>query len=147
VVAVALQLIALYSPQTPAGPQITGLDNVVHTCIFAGPAPAALMAGITAPWALGILAMHGPISELVRHFARFHTAEVTCSTPGLTLWESGSARWPTWSGVVASPDKVGAYPMATAHNSVTDTAVENHRAMPDNDRYRRPAGRSHDHRA
>jgi hypothetical protein len=68
----ALQLIALYSPHTPAGPQIAGLDKVVHICIFAGPALAALMAGISAPWALGILAMHGPLSELVQHFALPH---------------------------------------------------------------------------
>jgi len=72
VVAVALQLIALYSPQVPAGPQITGLDKVVHILIFAAPALAALMAGISGPWALGILAMNGPISELVQHFALAH---------------------------------------------------------------------------
>jgi hypothetical protein len=72
VVVVAVQLIALYSPRAPAGPQITGLDKVVHICIFAAPALAALMAGIGAPWALGILALHGPVSELVQHFALSH---------------------------------------------------------------------------
>ena len=72
ILAVALQLIALYSPQVPAGPQITGLDKVVHICIFAGPALAALMAGISAPWALGILAVHAPVSELIQHFALSH---------------------------------------------------------------------------
>ena len=71
-VAIALQLIALYSPQVPAGPQITGLDKVVHVSIFAAPALAALMAGVSGPWALGVLAMHGPISELVQHFALAH---------------------------------------------------------------------------
>jgi hypothetical protein len=45
---------------------------VVHICIFAGPALAALMAGISAPWALGVLALHGPVSELVQHFALSH---------------------------------------------------------------------------
>ena len=68
----ALQLIALYSPQVPAGPQITGLDKVVHIFIFAGPTLAALMAGISAPWALGILAVHAPVSELIQHFALAH---------------------------------------------------------------------------
>ena len=72
ILAVALQLIALYSPQVPAGPQITGLDKVVHVCVFAGPALAALMAGISAPWALGILAVHAPVSELIQHFALAH---------------------------------------------------------------------------
>jgi len=67
-----MQLIALYSPQAPAGPQITGLDKVVHVCIFAGPALAALMARVSAPWALGTLAVHGPVSELIQHFALSH---------------------------------------------------------------------------
>ena len=62
ILAVALQLIALYSPQVPAGPQITGLDKVVHIFIF----------GISAPWALGILAVHAPVSELIQHFALAH---------------------------------------------------------------------------
>jgi hypothetical protein len=69
---VALQLIALYAPRAPAGPQITGLDKVVHVCIFAAPALAALMAGVSAPWALGILAVHAPVSELIQHFALPH---------------------------------------------------------------------------
>jgi VanZ family protein len=69
VLAVVLQLIVLYVPRAPAGPQITGLDKVVHVCIFAAPALAALMAGVSAPWALGILAVHAPLSELVQHFA------------------------------------------------------------------------------
>jgi hypothetical protein len=72
VLAVALQLIALYLPRAPAGPQISGLDKVVHVCIFAAPALAALMAGVSAPWALGILAVHAPVSELVQHFALPH---------------------------------------------------------------------------
>jgi hypothetical protein len=69
VVALVLQLISLYLPRAPAGPQVTGLDKVVHVCIFAAPALAALMAGVSAPWALGILAVHAPLSELVQHFA------------------------------------------------------------------------------
>jgi hypothetical protein len=72
VLAVALELIALYVPRAPAGPQITGLDKVVHVCIFAAPALAALMAGVSAPWALGVLALHAPVSELIQHFALPH---------------------------------------------------------------------------
>jgi hypothetical protein len=71
-VALAAQLIVLYAPQAPAGPQIRGLDKVVHVCIFAAPALVALLAGVSAPWALGILAVHAPVSELIQHFALSH---------------------------------------------------------------------------
>jgi len=67
-VALAAQLIAVYSPQGLAGPGITGLDKVVHVSIFFAPALALLMMGIRARWALGILALHAPVSELIQHF-------------------------------------------------------------------------------
>jgi hypothetical protein len=62
-----VQLVVLYTPQGPGGPQITGLDKVVHLLIFAVPVLAALMAGLSAPWVLGILAVHGPVSELIQY--------------------------------------------------------------------------------
>ena len=65
----AVQLIVVYAPQGPGGPQIAGLDKLVHLVIFALPVLAALMAGLRAPWVLGILAVHAPVSELVQHFA------------------------------------------------------------------------------
>src|SRR5665811_335458 len=65
-VALAAQLIAVYSPQGLAGPGITGLDKVVHVSIFFAPALALLMMGIRARWALGILALHAPVSELIQ---------------------------------------------------------------------------------
>jgi VanZ family protein len=68
-VALALQLIVVYAPSGPGGPEITGLDKVVHVFIFFAPALAALMMGIRARWALGILALHAPVSELIQHFA------------------------------------------------------------------------------
>jgi hypothetical protein len=68
-VALAVQLITVYSPQGVGGPQIAGLDKVVHVVVFAAPALAALMAGISVSWALGILAVHAPVSELAQHFA------------------------------------------------------------------------------
>jgi hypothetical protein len=68
----AVQLIAVYSPQGLAGPGITGLDKVVHVAIFAAPALAALMLGIRARWALGILAVHAPASELIQGFFLSH---------------------------------------------------------------------------
>ncbi|NMM23952.1 MAG: hypothetical protein HHJ11_10705 [Phycicoccus sp.] len=66
--AMAVQLIAVYSPHGLAGPQITGLDKVVHLSIFFAPALALLMMGIRARWALGLLALHAPVSELIQHF-------------------------------------------------------------------------------
>jgi hypothetical protein len=69
---VVVQLIALYVPDAPAGPEIIGIDKVVHVSIFAAPALAALMVGLRARWALGILAVHAPISELIQHFVLTH---------------------------------------------------------------------------
>lgn len=71
-VALALQLIVVYAPQGPGGPQIPGLDKLVHLLIFAVPVLAALMAGLRGPWVLGILAVHAPVSELIQHFALPH---------------------------------------------------------------------------
>jgi VanZ family protein len=68
-VAIAVQLIAVYAPVGPGGPEVTGLDKVVHILIFFAPALAALMMGLRARWALGILALHAPVSELIQHFA------------------------------------------------------------------------------
>jgi hypothetical protein len=72
-VALAVQLIVLYAPDGPAGPEIPGLDKVIHLSIFAVPALAALMVGWRARWwAVGILAVHAPASELVQHFVLPH---------------------------------------------------------------------------
>jgi VanZ family protein len=68
-VAIAVQLIAVYAPVGPGGPEVTGLDKVVHILIFFAPALAALMMGLRARWALGILALHAPVSELIQYFA------------------------------------------------------------------------------
>jgi hypothetical protein len=72
VVVLVVQLISLYSPEVPGAPQIAGLDKVIHILIFAAPALAALMAGLSAPWVIGILAVHAPVSELIQHFALSH---------------------------------------------------------------------------
>ena len=71
-VAMAVQLIVLYAPRAPAGPHVNGFDKVIHLSIFAAPVFAALMMGIRARWALVVLALHAPISELVQHFALPH---------------------------------------------------------------------------
>jgi len=71
-VALAVQLVTLYSPQVAGAPQIAGMDKVVHVLVFAAPALAALLAGISAPWVLGVLAVHAPLSELIQHFGLSH---------------------------------------------------------------------------
>ncbi len=71
-VALAVQLVAVYAPDGPGGPQITGLDKVIHLSIFAVPVLAALMMGIRPWWVLGIFAVHAPVSELIQHFALPH---------------------------------------------------------------------------
>jgi len=73
-VALVVQLIAVYSPVGPGGSQISRLDKIVHVFIVSAPALAALMVGIRARWALGILAVHAPVSELIQHFALPHRA-------------------------------------------------------------------------
>lgn len=67
-IAVAVQAIAVYAPSGPSGPDINGFDKLVHLSIFFVPSLAALMMGIRARWALGILALHAPVSELIQHF-------------------------------------------------------------------------------
>jgi hypothetical protein len=88
-VALAVQLIALYAPRGPAGPQISGLDKVVHVLLFAAPAFAALMVGIRARWALGVLVLHAPVSELIQHFVLPHRSgdvlDVVADISGLAL--------------------------------------------------------------
>jgi hypothetical protein len=72
-VAMAVQLMVLYAPRAPAGPQVNGFDKVVHLFIFAAPVFAALMVGIRARWALVVvIALHAPISELIQHFVLPH---------------------------------------------------------------------------
>jgi len=68
-VAVVVQLITLYSPEVPGTPPIAGFDKVVHLAIFAAPVLAALLAGLSAPWVLGLLVVHAPVSELIQHVA------------------------------------------------------------------------------
>ena len=71
-VSLAVQLIVVYAPAGPAGPRINGLDKVIHVFIFAVPALTALMVGIRARWALVILAVHAPVSELIQHLVLPH---------------------------------------------------------------------------
>jgi hypothetical protein len=70
--AMVVQLVAVYSPEGVGGPHVPGIDKVIHILIFAAPALALFMAGISRRvtlWALGILALHAPVSELIQHVA------------------------------------------------------------------------------
>jgi hypothetical protein len=95
--ALVLQLIIVYSPSGVGGPEITGLDKVVHVGIFAAPALAGLMAGISAPWVLGALALHAPVTELVQHFALPHrdgdVFDVLADLGGVTLGALAAVVW------------------------------------------------------
>jgi len=94
----AIQLVALYSPQGVAGPQVTGLDKVVHVLIFAAPALVALLSGFRARWALGVLAVHAPVSELIQHFWLPHRSgdvfDVAADLGGIAL---GAVAYLVWS--------------------------------------------------
>jgi len=96
-VALAVQLVTLYSPEAVGTPPIAGMDKVVHVLVFAAPALAALLAGISAPWALGILAVHAPFSELVQHVALSHRSgdvpDVVADLMGIALGWSAFLVW------------------------------------------------------
>lgn len=66
VLSLLLQLVVLYAPSAPGGPELNGLDKVVHATVFGAPALAALLAGLPRRWVLGLLALHAPVSELVQ---------------------------------------------------------------------------------
>jgi hypothetical protein len=97
-VALVIHLVALYSPGGPGGPQINGLDKVVHICLFAGPVLAALMSGVSARWVLGILAAHAPVSELIQQSALPHRdgdlLDVMADLVGIAV---GCAAYLVWS--------------------------------------------------
>jgi VanZ family protein len=97
-VALVVQLIAVYAPAGPPGPQVNGLDKVVHVFIFAAPACAALMVGIRARWALGVLAVHAPVSELIQHFLLPHRSgdvlDVLADLSGVVL---GGCAYMVWT--------------------------------------------------
>ena len=96
-VGLAVQLVTLYSPEVVGGPQIAGMDKMIHAFIFAAPALAALLAGVSAPWALGILAVHAPLSELIQHFALSHRSgdmsDVLADFVGVALGWSAFLVW------------------------------------------------------
>jgi len=96
-VALVVQLIAVYAPSGVGGPEITGLDKVVHVLIFAAPVLTGLKAGIDARWVLGALALHAPVSELIQHFALPHrdgdVFDALADLGGVTLGALATVVW------------------------------------------------------
>jgi VanZ family protein len=68
VAAVGLQLAVLYAPRTPA--VATGglpIDKLIHVGVFLLPTVALVRAGVPRGWAIGLMAAHAPVSELLQH--------------------------------------------------------------------------------
>ena len=66
--AVGVQLAVLYAPDAPAV-DTAGLpvDKLVHVAVFLVPTVALVMAGVPRGWAVGLMAAHAPISEVLQH--------------------------------------------------------------------------------
>lgn len=69
VVAVAIQLLALYLPraQVPGGMDVPGSDKALHVAVFALVMLTGMLAGLPARWLALVLVAHAGISELVQH--------------------------------------------------------------------------------
>lgn len=65
VLALAAQLVGLYSPATPGPEGVPGLDKVGHLLAFA--VPAALAWALRARWLVLLLVGHALVAELVQH--------------------------------------------------------------------------------
>ena len=61
-----LQLVVLYAPSAPRGPEVSGLDKVIHASVFGAAVLTALLAGLPRRWVLALLALHAPVSEVVQ---------------------------------------------------------------------------------
>lgn len=72
--AIALQLLALYLPQAPAGAGISvpGADKAIHVLIFALVMLTGVLAGLPGRWLALILAAHAAVSELIQHLLLPH---------------------------------------------------------------------------
>ncbi len=65
-VAVAVQLVVLYAPSSPADPRFAGADKVVHVLVFLVPVTVALLAGGPLRLVVGVFAAHAVVSEVVQ---------------------------------------------------------------------------------
>ncbi len=65
--ALGLQAVVLYAPRAPAV-ATAGLpvDKVVHVLVFALPTAALIAAGVPRAWAITLMSVHAPLSELMQ---------------------------------------------------------------------------------
>ncbi|WP_344255463.1 VanZ family protein [Terrabacter carboxydivorans] len=68
VVAVVVQLLALYWPVVTVEGPVSWTDKVVHLLVFAVPTYAVGRARGSVRTAVLVFAIHAPVSELVQHF-------------------------------------------------------------------------------
>ena len=68
-VAIAVQLVVLYAPSSPADPRFAGADKVVHVLVFLVPVTVALLAGGPLRLVVGVFAAHAVVSEVVQGVA------------------------------------------------------------------------------
>ena len=65
--ALGVQVAVLYAPRAPVVD--TGgvpVDKLVHVAVFALPTVALIGAGVPRGWAIGLMAVHAPLSEVVQ---------------------------------------------------------------------------------
>ena len=68
VLAVVVQLLAVYSPDAGGGPPpFPAADKVVHAAIFAAPVLLAILAGLRSAPVVAVFAVHAPLSEFVQY--------------------------------------------------------------------------------
>ena len=101
VVVVAVHLAALYWPRVDIQGPVTWTDKVVHVLLFGVPTLLLLRAW-RRPWpAVGLIALHAPLSELAQHFwlpnrsgdAWDAVADLGGVVLGVTLAVVGRRRW------------------------------------------------------
>ena len=63
VLALAVQLVAIYVPRAPGEGGVPHVDKVVHAAIFAVPVLAGLLAGLPRVPVVVLLAVHAAVSE------------------------------------------------------------------------------------
>ncbi len=67
VMAVVVHLAALYWPRVDLQGPVVWTDKVVHVLLFGVPTLLVLRAWRSPWWVVGLLALHGPLSEVAQH--------------------------------------------------------------------------------
>ena len=72
VLALAVQLWSVYSPDSPADPTFANEDKIVHALLFGVPVAIAWAGRLRPRLVTALLAVHAPVSELVQHYVLPH---------------------------------------------------------------------------